>query len=206
MTLKKEWLVAAGIPSKIADDWILPLEAAMDEFMIGLTTNRIAMFLAQIAHETMGLTRVVENLNYSAEGLMKTWQKRFPTVDIAKQFEHNPEKIANFVYAGRNGNGDPSSGDGWKFRGRGPIQITGRANYLAAHDRTWIECVTYPELLELPPYGSRASASWWSSHGLNGLADNKNFDKITLVINGEMNGSEDRHKRWSDVQVVMDSQ
>src|SRR5713226_4099532 len=112
-------------------NWVAPLNAAMARFDIN-DARRAAAFLAQIAHESAELCSLTENLSYSAARLMSVWPKRFPTVAAAQQYERNPEKLANFVYASRLGNGDENSGDGWRYRGRGLIQVTGRGNYCAA--------------------------------------------------------------------------
>jgi predicted chitinase len=108
--------------------WALALNAAMDRFDI-TTPARVAAFLAQTAHESAEFRTLVENLSYSAAGLCKNWPNRFATPDVAKPYERNPELLANYVYAKRLGNGDAASGDGWRFRGRGLIQLTGRGNY-----------------------------------------------------------------------------
>ena len=118
MTLSS--LLAAGV--KDPDKWLSPIEDALKRFSID-TPIRSAMFLAQCAHESAGFTRLEENLNYSAEGLLKTWPKRFDAT-MAQEYAHKPELIANRVYALRMGNGDPSSGDGWKFRGRGLLPVS----------------------------------------------------------------------------------
>jgi putative chitinase len=185
----------------------------MQEYKVAINANRMSMFLAQIAHESNGLTHLEENLNYSAGRLAQVWKKfavnpdadpheRVPN-QIAMRYDHRPEKLANFIYANRNGNGDEASGDGWRYRGRGPLQHTGKGNYQLVKDRTGIDCVEFPELLEIPIYGARAAAAHWAVMGLNALADANNFDAITLKINGGMNGSEDRHNRWSRVVEAM---
>ena len=109
--------------------YIEPLNTVAQYYDMFENSRRIAGFLAQIAHESGGFNATVENLNYSAKGLMGTFKKYFPTEDLAKQYERKPEKIANRVYSNRMKNGDEQSGDGYKFRGRGLIQLTGRDNY-----------------------------------------------------------------------------
>src|ERR1041385_1279298 len=110
--------------------WSRVLDRAMEEFSID-TPLRKAAFLAQVAYESSELRRLVENLNYSAAGLRSTWPKRFPSDALARAYARQPERIANYVYANRLGNGDVASGDGWRFRGRGLLQVTGRSNYTA---------------------------------------------------------------------------
>lgn len=160
---------------------------------------RIAHFLAQCHHESMGFSRKEENLNYSADGLLKTFKKYF-TPDLANQCARQPEKIANIVYANRMGNGAGLSGDGWKYRGRGYIQLTGKDNY-AAFDLAVTE-----NILENPNYVATKyplfSAGWfWNTNRLNDLAD-RGADQqviadITKKINGGYHGLEDRVNQFN---------
>lgn len=154
----------------------------------GLNTElRIDHFMAQIEHES-GLKPISENLNYSSAGLLKIFKKYFATLEIAKEFARKPEKIANKVYADRIGNGDECSGDGWRFRGRGFIQITGRANYIELSKDTKIDFLNNPDLL-LTEANSMVSALWfWNKNKLNLLADADNVVAITRRINGGLNG------------------
>jgi len=158
--------------------------------------KRIAAFLAQTAHESGGFTAVKENLNYGAKGLMGTFKKYFPNEEIAKQYERQPEKIANRVYANRMKNGDEASGDGFKFRGRGLIQLTGRDNYTRfakASDMTLDEVVAYLET----PAGAVASAGWfWDVNKLNIYCDKDDFVGLTRRINGGTIGLEDRKHHY----------
>ena len=149
----------------------------------GLTTKlRIAHFMAQIEHES-GLKPISENLNYSAQGLMQTFSKYFTTTE-ALIFARKPEKIANRVYANRMGNGDEKSGDGWKYRGRGFIQITGKINYFQLANDTDLDCLKNPDLL-LEEANAMISALWfWNKAGLNKLADKNDIKGITRKING----------------------
>jgi putative chitinase len=158
----------------------------------GLTTTlRKAHFFAQIAHESH-LLPISENLNYSAKGLLSTFSKYFKTEADAKAYERQPEKIANRVYANRMGNGDEKSGDGWKFRGRGFIQITGKNNYESLSKDTSQDFIKNPEAL-LTEANSLLSALWfWKKNNLNLLADQDNVTEITKKINGGDNGLADR--------------
>ncbi|HDL5096297.1 TPA: glycoside hydrolase family 19 protein, partial [Pseudomonas aeruginosa] len=158
------------------------------------TPERVAMFLAQVGHESQSLKRLVENLNYSAEGLLKTWPKRFAPVE-ARQYARQPERIANRVYANRMGNGSPDTGDGYRYRGRGLIMITGHDNYAEAARALALPLVAQPELLEQRTWAAIAAAWWWKSRSLNELADQGRFEKITLRINGSFTGAEDRKAR-----------
>jgi putative chitinase len=158
--------------------------------------KRIAAFLAQTAHESGGFTAVRENLNYGAKGLVNTFKKYFPNEELAKQYERQPEKIANRVYANRMKNGDEASGDGFKFRGRGLIQLTGRDNYTRfakASDMTLDEAVEYLET----PAGAVASAGWfWDVNKLNVYCDKDDFIGLTRRINGGTIGLADRKHHY----------
>lgn len=158
------------------------------------TPLRLAHFLAQTEHES-GLKPIAENLNYSASGLLATFGKYFNnSPNEAKKYERQPEKIANRVYANRMGNGNEASGDGWKYRGRGFIQITGKDNYLMLSKDTRIDCLNNPDLL-LQEANAMISALWfWNKHKLNELADKDDILGITKKINGGTNGLEHRKK------------
>lgn len=163
----------------------------------GITTiDRVAAFLAQCGHESVDFSVLQENLNYSAEGLNKVFHSRFPTVESAQPYNRNPEAIANKIYSSRMGNGDEASGDGWKFRGRGAIQLTGRSNYTAFAHSLGIdvdEAVAYCETLQ----GAIESACWfWNSHNLNALADERDITKMTKVINGGTLGLDERKQHF----------
>lgn len=190
-------------------NWVDPLNEAMAQFEIN-NRDRVAAFLAQIAHESGGLRVLVENLNYSAKRLMQVWPKRFPTLQKAMQYENNPEKLANFVYANRMGNGNEASGDGWTFRGRGVIQMTGRGNYKAVGKALELDLEENPENLEEPKYATLSAAYFWQSHGLNELADNRvndnddeDFITISIKINGSKMGLKERIKLWTLAKSVI---
>lgn len=154
------------------------------------TPLRLAHFFAQIDHES-GLRPISENLNYSAQGLKRVFGKYFTDLE-AVNAARKPELIANRVYANRMGNGNEASGDGWKYRGRGFIQITGKNNYKALTESTGIDYVNNPELL-LTEADSMISALWfWDLRGLNRYADNDDINQITRRINGGYNGLEHR--------------
>jgi putative chitinase len=158
------------------------------------TPKRIAGFLANIVHESGYLAKEVlsENLNYSAKGLMTTFKKYFPTESLAKRYEKQPEKIANRVYASRMGNGDEASGDGWRYRGRGAIQLTGKINYTRLADDLGItpeECAEYLET----PAGAISSSGWFfDQNSLNAICDTADWGKLTRRINGGLIGHEHR--------------
>ena len=167
------------------------------------TINRAAGFLAQCGHESNGFTALKENLNYSAEGLHKTFKKYFPTLESAQPYHRNPEKIANRVYANRMSNGDEASGDGYKFRGRGAIQLTGRDNYTRFAKDTGMtldEAVADLETLD----GAIESACWfWKKNGLNAICDKDDIVTMTKRINGGTIGLEDRTKHYKHAKEVL---
>ena len=176
----------------VAGVFVVALQRAMDEREID-TPARRAAFLAQVGHESSQLTRLVENLNYSAQGLAATWPSRYLGPDgqpnaLALRLARNPQAIADNTYATRNGNGDEASGDGWRFRGRGLLQITGRANYRLVGEALGEPLEAEPWRLEQPVPAARSAAWWWAGHGLNELADRGEFAAITHRINGGLNG------------------
>lgn len=168
----------------------------------GVNTNlRLAHFFAQCAHES-GLKPVQENLFYSAKGLMTTFKKYFPTLESTVGFVKKPEKIANKVYANRMANGNEASGDGWKYSGKGFIQITGKTNYEALSNYTKVDYVSAPELL-LNEADSMISALWyWNTADLNKFADKDDILTITKRINGGTNGLEHRTQLLKDMKKV----
>jgi putative chitinase len=158
--------------------------------------KRAAAFVAQIAHESGGFNFVKENLNYSAKGLMGTFKKYFPNEALAKQYERQPEKIANRVYANRMGNGDEASGDGYKYCGRGLIQLTGKQNYTKFAADLGISVDETVKYLETPE-GAVSSAGWfWDQNNLNQWCDKDDFVTLTKRINGGTIGLEDRKHHY----------
>lgn len=157
------------------------------------TPLRICHFLAQILHESGHLKYKVENLNYSAKALRSVFGKYFPNDQLAKEYERKPEKIANRVYANRMGNGNEASGEGWKFRGRGLIQLTGKTNYDACGKACGLNLIESPDCLIDYPENSILAACWfWNKNNLNQYADKDDIVTITKRINGGTNGIDDR--------------
>lgn len=156
------------------------------------TADRAAMFVAQCGHECAGFTRFIENLNYSAQALIATWPKRFTTMSDADRYARNPVAIGNRAYADRLGNGPESSGDGYRYRGRGPIQITGRVNYEQCGAWLGLDLIADPEQLTQPDAGSRAAAWFWRSRKLNEAADVRAILAATKLINGGDKGLAER--------------
>lgn len=175
--------------------WHSALEQLLPQYEIN-TPERMAAFLAQCAHESGGFVFIKENLNYRWQSLRKVFPKYFPTDALAQQYEKQPQKIANKVYANRMGNGPEESGDGWRFCGRGLIQVTGRDNYswfAASLQISPEEASEYMETFE----GAAQSACWfWESNNLNQWADKRDILTLTKRINGGTIGLEDRKKHY----------
>lgn len=162
----------------------------------GVADYALPMWLAQLAHESAMFERMVESLNYTkAAQIRRTWPKRFANNSAAVAFVSKPERLANFVYANRLGNGDAASGDGWKYRGRGLIQVTGKDNYRDAGEALGLPLLEEPELLEEPVHAADAAGWFWKSHGLNRFASNIN--DCTRAINGGLNGLPDRMRLYN---------
>lgn len=177
-----------------------PLQAAMDEFEISVNKYRVAAFLAHVMVESDNFNRLRENLYYSTAGrLMEVWPTRFPTAESTIPYLRNPEALANKVYADRLGNGGSQSGDGWRFRGGGFVMVTGKANFISAGYALKVPLEFQPELIEQKKIAARSAGYFWSSHGLNVLADaipgvpeDQDFLRETKIINGGYMGLKDR--------------
>jgi putative chitinase len=195
ITLKLLQSVCPKTKASVLQKYVEPLAEVIEHYEIN-TPKRLAAFLAQTAHESGGYNAVKENLNYSAKGLMGIFKKYFPTEALAKQYERQPAKIANRVYANRMGNGPEESGDGFKFCGRGLIQLTGKQNYtrLAKDlEMTLDELVSFLET----PEGAVTSAAWfWDNNNLNKFADSGDFVMLTKRINGGTIGLADRQHHY----------
>jgi putative chitinase len=189
------------LPAPQLHEYLPHLSAALEEFHI-TTPGRVAAFLAQVCHESDGLRHWEENLNYSAEALLKTWPKRF-TPAGALGYARKPEKIANCAYANRMGNGLEESGDGWRYRGRGPIQLTGRDNYRAYGKRLGLPLEAEPEQVATPAAGFRVAGAFWAGSGLNELADSGKFQAITLKVNGGTTGQAQRLALYQQAQDLL---
>lgn len=176
---------------KIGPEWVDALNGTFSRFNIN-TPLRQAAFIGQCGHECGNFKILEENLNYRAETLMKLWPKRFPTLEVANQYARNPKKIANQVYASRMGNRDEASGDGYRFRGRGCIQLTGHANYFHAGKALGVDFVKEPDLVATPQYAALTAGWFWSTHKCNELADASDWVNLTKKINGGTIGLQDR--------------
>lgn len=180
--------LAALSPNCDAEVLAPALSGAADERDID-TPNRLAHWLGQLYTESAGFTRMVENLSYSAERLCQVWPKRFPTLKAAQPYARNPQALAEKAYGGRLGN---HPGEGFLYRGRGLTQITGRDNYDRFGEMLGLDLVDHPQLAAEPVNAARIAAAYWSTHGLNALADADDIEGITRSINGGLTGLADR--------------
>jgi putative chitinase len=184
------------------DHWHHALEQALPDYDIN-TPPRVAAFVAQCAHESGGFKFLKENLNYKAESLSRVWPKYFKDPAVAQQYAHNQEAIANRAYANRMGNGSEASGDGWRFCGRGLIQLTGRSNYQAFADSIETDINDIPEYLATFE-GAVQSACWfWESNNLNKWADAGDILTLTKKINGGTLGLADRQKHYEHALHIL---
>jgi putative chitinase len=181
-----EWntiLVQCGVKPTVAATWAQVFADTIRDSTFS-SEKDLPNFLGQILHESAGLTRLVECMDYSAERLVQVWPARFPTLDDARPYAHNPEALANRVYGGRMGNTEP--GDGWRFRGRTPLQITGRANYIVIGDLVGQDLTVSPQLLEQPHYALEACIAWWEDRIPDSILGD--HEKVTERVNGGLIG------------------
>ena len=207
-------IISAGVKPDVARQWLAPIQVACEKYQIN-TKFRIASFLAQCAHESGGFTMLEENLNYKAATLAACWPNRFavlgpdkkpkkdekgkniPTA-VANSIAGKPELIANMCYSSRMGNGPAESGDGWKYRGRGLKQLTGKDNYTRCGAGIGADFVEHPELLLEPQYAALSASWFWSANKLDTFADKEDIEGMTKKINGGLIGIENRKKRYQD--------
>ncbi|WP_313253726.1 glycoside hydrolase family 19 protein [Stenotrophomonas sp.] len=197
-------------PTTRAQRWVGPFNAALARF--GITSRvRIAHFLAQVGHESLALSRVEESLSYSRDRLLEVFGTRIAPTEAAA-YVHQPMKLGNRVYASRNGNGSEASGDGYLYRGRGPMQHTGRGNYRRMGELVGQPFELQPSLLIEPEHGAMAAAAFWADKGLNGYADARDVLSISRIINlgnaksrARPNGMDDRTARTRRALQVLEA-
>jgi len=202
MELRTAQLAAAvGCPVTRAQPWAQPLSTAMTRYAI-TSPKRMAAFLAHIGHESAALARVEENLNYSAARIRQLaaaavpgsrWHRLGPR---AFELAHNPLALANAAYGGRMGNGPENSGEGWRYRGRGLLQVTGKYQYVRQSALLALPLIEQPDLLRQPTYAALSAAAFWHERRGNTLADSEDFAALTRRINGGLNGLIDRQRRY----------
>jgi len=214
--VKAEYLVAAGV--KNPEPWLAALEETFKTYRIN-TPQQVAAWIAQTAHESSGFAFLVENLNYSSDGLAAVWPGRFAEKGsdggyvkingknkpnaLAIELHRKPEQIANVVYAGRMGNGPAESGDGWKYRGRGLKQLTGKDNYSRCGQAIGRDLIRDPDLLLSPQYAALSAGWFWDVNRCGALADAGDFVGLTRRINGGTIGLEDRQRRYDAVMRLI---
>lgn len=186
----------------IGPQWVDALNETFQRFEI-LTPRQQAAFIGQCGHECGNFRLLEENLNYRAATLMKLWPKRFPTLDIASEYAGKPQKIANKVYASRMGNRDEASGDGYRFRGRGCIQLTGSSGYFHAGKALGVDFWANPDLVSTPQYAALTAGWFWSTHNCNNLAEAADWLGLTKKINGGTIGYDDRVKHTNEALAVL---
>jgi putative chitinase len=170
----------------------------------GITTGlRLAHFLAQAATETGAFKSIEENLNYSAKNLMDVWPNRFPNLAATAGLVMNPKALALKVYSNRLGNGAPASGDGWIYRGRGLIQLTGRSNYTAREAETGIPLVAHPEFASDPKISVQIASLYWTSRNINPFADADDLTKVRKAVNGGKIGLDDAAKHLKRAKKIL---
>lgn len=205
---KTQFQKAAGISAGLAARWFPHIDAAMTEFGITEPTAR-AMFIAQAGHESVGFTRTVESFNYSVAGLVGFIRAGRITAEQARMLGRQPDEkmlpaerqraIANLVYGGRMGN--KAAGDGWKYRGRGLIQITGLTNYRACGNALSMDLLSVPDQLERDEYAARSAAWFFVSHGCMECADD--IECVKKIINGGRNGIGERRDRYKAALAIL---
>ena len=200
--MNSEQLKALGL----GQQWLEPLNETFAKYDIS-TPKRQACFIGQTLHESGNYKFTKENLNYSAKALMATWPSRFPTIDVATQYERQPEKIASKVYLGRMGNETPE--DAAKFIGRGLIQVTGREAYKHCGEALGVDLIATPQLLEEPRYAALSAGWFWNKKNLNALADegtSSSFQTMTQRINGGLLGLDDRKSKMIEALKALGGQ
>lgn len=210
MNLNQEIIMAGcGCTEEVAAAWLPAIVAACERFQIN-NPQRVAAFLSNIGVESDGLVSLAEELNFDAPTLARTWPTRYaenphgvvkvPNT-IAYELAHNPQRIANNVYQSRMGNGNERSGDGWKYRGRGPFRITGRLNITTCGTAIGMDLVEHPELLEKPDAGAMSAAWLFYAIGLNEIADEGDIEGIIERITGaEPNAANRGHQRMKQYE------
>lgn len=210
MMLSREQF-AAAVPRVNVDMWLGPVNDTLAEFSI-IAPPDIAAFLATCGHESANFTQLVENLNYSAQGLANTWPTRYSSTGksggapnaLANHLARNPEAIANNCYANRMGNGNEASGDGWAYRGRGAIQLTGLANYAEATSALRVNYIAHPALVEQAPDAVRTAGYWWATNKASRHGARGDILAVSRLVNIGNAGSTITPIGWDDRRARYD--
>ncbi len=184
----REVLIQCNVKVITATAWAPVFADVVKDTSFSQGVDEIDDFLGQVLHESAGLTRLEENLSYSADRLCKVWPSRFHTIEEARPYERNPQALANFVYGGRMGNVHP--GDGWLYRGRGPIQLTGKDNYVFVGDLIGQDLAGIPDLMVQPRFALEATIAWWEDRIPDTMIGD--VEKVTKRVNGGLIGLADR--------------
>ena len=188
----------------IGAEWADPLSETFARFGINSPVQQAA-FIGQCGHECGQFRILEENLNYRAATLMRLWPKRFPTLEVANAYAGNPKRIANMVYASRMGNRGEDSGDGYRFRGRGCIQLTGSTNYFNAGKALGVDFWADPDLVATPKYAALTAGWFWSTHKCNEASEAQDWTRLTKIINGGVIGLQDRINHINQAIPVLSS-
>lgn len=186
----------------IGTEWTDPLNETFDRYKID-TLEEQACFMGQFSYECNNFKSLEENLNYKPETLMKLWPKRFPSMDEAMKYAHQPEKIANHIYQLRMGNRDEASGDGWRYRGSAVCQLTGHDNFYHAGKDLGVDLVNNADMARTVKWAAPIGGWFWSTHGCNQLAQAENYDALTQRINGGLFGAKERVAKIQQFLKVM---
>ncbi len=203
MKTHTEMLIEMGVSREDAQQYIDDLESTLPKYGISESKQRLAHFFAQVLHESGCMRYDMENLNYSARALRSVFGKYFRTDAEAEACARKPERIANRVYCNRMGNGNESSGDGWKYRGRGLIQLTGKNNYKAFAEWIGDERVLDDPDLVATHYAVHSAVFFWDKNGLNKLADKNDIERVTKKINGGLNGIAHRRELFNKANGLL---
>lgn len=199
--ITKDQFASIVLNKDLTESFYLPLVETCEKYSID-SPVRTAAFLSQVMHECMDLRVLSENLNYSAAGLLKTFPKYF-TTQTAELYKRQPQKIANRVYANRMDNGDEASGDGWKYRGRGCIQLTGKKNYQSFSDSFGFDFILHPDWLTLEKYAMAAAGWYWNERKINAEADFKDNVGVRKLVNGGTIGLQDTVNRYNKYILIL---
>ena len=202
--LSKEQLGQLLPNNPYIEEWYAALTQVLPDYDIN-TPRRIAAFVAQCAHESGNFRVLKENLNYKAASLMRVWPRYFPSMEVANQYAHNQEAIANRAYANRMGNGDEASGDGWRYCGRGLLQITGRDNYQAFADSVEMPVEEAPAFLATFEGAAQGAAWFWEANNLNVYADQDDITTMTKRINGGTLGLHERIDNYATACRILNA-
>lgn len=195
--------IAPLCPDAVA--WARHLGTTAQIYDILDTEHRLAMWTATIVHESNHLRDLEENLSYSAQRIVEIWPARFPGIAAARPFSRNPERLANRVYANRMGNGPEESGEGWRYRGRGLIQITGRAMYERCGEGLAQPLLEQPDLLLKPDLAALSAGWYWVANGCHAPADADDMRGVTRIVNGGLNGLEERLEYLARARRVLEA-